>query len=118
MRLTERNLRRIIRSVIIESSESVINSEVINEIVALAINGEVPGNSDYEGIALKQSDLNSSASLNAFVAVYCMTRGINISSNELFEIANRVKSEIQRKAVHNVIAMGDELATRYFNKGH
>lgn len=117
MRITESRLRRIIRRVIIESSESGIREEVIDEIVNLAINGEVPGNSDYEGIALKQSDLNSSTSLNSFVAIYCISRGIKISSNEVFEIADRVKSKIQKKAVRNVIEMGDELATRYFNKG-
>ena len=112
MRITEQKLRRIIRSVI---SESIIADDVIDDITDLAVNGEVPGKhsekfGDYPGEALSDSELHSEGSLRMFVAVYCLTRGIDITSDDLPEIVEKVRKKIMRKTIE----LGDELAMKHF----
>lgn len=112
MRITERKLRSIIRSVI---SESIIADDVIDDITDLAINGEVPGKyseefGDYPGVALSDSELHSESSLKVFVAVYCLTRGIDITTDTLPEIVEKVRKKIMRKAIE----MADDLAMKHF----
>lgn len=108
MRITESRLRRVIRQVIRENSmqHEPLNKEVVDDIVDKALAGEKPGLGDYLGLALE--DNASSGHIQAFVAVYCIKRNIDISGEKLELACKQVEKNMYDRVVH----MGDNIANK------
>ena len=108
MRTTESRLRRVIRQVIRENSmlHEPLDEEVVDDIVDKALNNEPPGLDDYLGLPL--SDNPSSPMIQAFVAVYCIKRDIDISGEKLELACKQVEKNMYDRVVH----MGDNIANK------
>ena len=108
MRITESRLRRVIRQVIRENSmqHKPIDKNDVDDIVDKALAGEEPGLDDYLGLPLPENP--SGPMIQAFVAVYCIKRNIDISGEKLELACKQVEKNMYDRVVH----MGDNIANR------